>query len=191
MKPRTKIRIRPPTVLFFALLILLDRSALSLIPIATALCHELGHLIVMRAVKMDVREVEITMFGAEIRAPAYSASELACAAVYAAGGAANILSAAIAWIIGAGGAYAEFFVACSFGLAFVNLLPVRSLDGGCILASLLACFAPQYAHSIVSAVSAVTLALLWLAAVYVLLVCGGNLSLMLFCIYLFVTLFCK
>lgn len=186
---RTKIRIRPPTVLFFALLILLDRSALSLIPIAAALCHELGHLIVMRAVKMDVREVEITMFGAEIRAPAYTKSELSRAAVFAAGGVANIISAAIVAASGIENAYAEFFVACSLSLAFVNLLPVRSLDGGCILEALLTHFVPNAAYQITSVVSAVSLAVLWLVAVYVLLVCGGNLSLLLFCAYLFAQLF--
>ena len=189
MKAHTKIRIRPPTVLFFALLILLDRSALSLIPIAAALCHELGHIIVMRAVKMDVYEVEITMFGAEIRTPTYRGGEFARAAVYAAGGAANIISAAIVWALGKGSVYAEFFVACSLALAFVNLLPIRSLDGGCILASLLAHLAPYHEHSIVSAVSAVTLSLLWLAAVYILLVCEGNLSLLVFCMYLFAEVF--
>ncbi len=186
---RAKIRIRPPTLLFFTLLILLDRSALSLIPIAAALCHELGHLAVMRALKIDVREVEITMFGAEIRAPVCSGGELACAAVFAAGGAANIISAAIVWIVGIGGEYADFFVACSLALAFVNLLPIRSLDGGCILAALLERFAPYHAHGIVNTVSAVTLAALWLVAVYILLVCGGNLSLLVFCMYLFAEVF--
>lgn len=189
MKKRAKIRIRPPTVLFFALLILLDRSALSLIPIAAALCHELGHVIVIQAVGMQVNEIEITMFGAEIRAPVYSGGGLACAAVYAAGGTANIISAIIVWKVGAGGAYAEFFVACSIALAFVNLLPIRSLDGGCILESLLGRFAPYRAQGIVNTVSAVTLALLWLVAVYVLLVCGGNLSLLVFCMYLFAEVF--
>ncbi len=176
-------------MLFFVLLIILDRSALSLIALVAALCHELGHLVVMRAVKMDVREVEITMFGAEIRAPVYCESELARAAVFAAGGAANVISAAIVAGNGIENTYADFFVACSLSLAFVNLLPIRSLDGGCMLEALLAQLAPNVAHKIVSAVSAVTLALLWLAAVYLLLVCGGNLSLMLFCMYLFAQLF--
>ena len=145
----------------------------------------------MRAIKMNVYEVEITMFGAEIRTSMYLENGLACAAVYAAGGAANIISAAIVCLVDNSSAYADFFIVCSLALAFVNLLPIRSLDGGCILASLLARFVPYQAYSIVNVVSAVTLTILWLVAVYVLLVCGGNLSLLLFCMYLFLTLFCK
>ena len=185
MKSRVKIRIAPPTVVFFALLLLLDRTALSLVPIAAALCHELGHLVIMYAVGMEVREVRISVFGAEIRSAANYKNELARAAVYAAGGAANILTALIVWAMKFDGKYAELFIACSLALAFINLLPIRSLDDGCILEALISHFAPSHAYSIVTAVSAVTLAALWLIAVYILLVCGGNLSLLLFCGCLF------
>lgn len=191
MKHRVKIRVTPPTVVFFAMLILLDRTALSLMPLCAALCHELGHLAVMRAVGMNVREVRITVFGAEIRAPAGYKNELARAAVYVAGGAANIISALIVLAIGFDGEYAELFVACSLALAFINLLPIRSLDGGCILEALISHFAPTHAYAVVTVVSAASLAILWLVAVYILLVCGGNLSLLLFSGCLFVELFLK
>lgn len=188
MKKRVKVSITPPTVIFFALLILLDRTALSLVPLLAAICHELGHLAVMRMTKTDVREVKITVFGAEIRSLGYK-NELSRAAVYAAGGAANIVSALTVLAIGVDDAYAELFVACSLALAFVNLLPIRSLDGGCILEALISHFAPTHAYAAVTVASAVSLGLLWLVAVYILLVCGGNLSLLLFTACLFWELF--
>ena len=190
MKSRVKVSITPPTVIFFALLISLDRTALSLVPFLAAICHELGHLAVMRTVKMDVREAKITLFGAEIRSVGYK-NELSRAAVYAAGGAANIISALIVLATGFDGAYAELFVTCSFALAFINLLPIRSLDGGCIIEALLSHFAPNRAHAAVTVVSAVSLGILWLVAVYILLVCGGNLSLLLFTECLFWELFLR
>lgn len=190
MKKRVNVSITPPTVIFFALLILLDRTALSIVPFLAAICHELGHLAVMRIVKMDVRHIRITVFGAEILSGGYK-NELARAAVYAAGGAANIVSALTVLAIGLDGAYAELFVACSLALAFVNLLPIRSLDGGCILEALISHFAPTRAYAAVTVASAVSLGLLWLVAVYILLVCGGNLSLLLFTACLFWELFLR
>ena len=189
MKRKFRIAIKPPTVIFFVLLVLLDQSTLSLIPILAALCHEFGHVAMMCAVGMKVREVEITVFGAEIRTPPSEHGTLASVAVYAAGGAANIVSAIAVTLLPLKNTHTEFFAACSLCLAIINLLPIRSLDGGCILEAILIRLAPTCAYSAVSAVSAVVLMMLWLAAVYLLLVCGGNLSLMLFCMYLFAQLF--
>lgn len=189
MRRLPRITVRPPTVIFAVLLIMLDGSMLSILPFAAALCHEIGHLTVMLAVGADVREVEITLFGAEIRTSSLPCGTLAAVAVYAAGASANLLSAAVMTAIPYSTVETEFFAACSVSLAAVNMLPIRTLDGGCILEALLIRLAPVHAYTAVTAVSAVTLALLWLTAVYLLLICGGNLSLMLFCMYLFATLF--
>ncbi len=189
MKKRVRVHITPPTVVFFALLILLDRTALSLVPFLAAICHELGHLAIMCAAGIKVHELRITVFGAEIRTPPHCKNELTRAAVYAAGGVANIISALVVLVMGFDGAYTELFIACSFALAFINLLPIRSLDGGCILEALISHFAPSHAYAVVTAVSAVSLVMLWLVAIYILLVCGGNLSLLLFSGCLFAQLF--
>ncbi|MBQ8551190.1 MAG: site-2 protease family protein [Clostridia bacterium] len=189
MKKRPRIIIRPITAIFAGLLILLDGSMLALLPLLAALCHELGHLAVMLALGVPVREIELTLFGAEIRTPPLTTRTAGTVAVYAAGAAANLLSAAVIFLIPNRSFEAEFFAVCSISLAALNLLPIRSLDGGCILEAVVTRLAPPHMSAILDVVSFVSLFLLWLTAVYLLLICGGNLSLMLFCMYLFVTVF--
>ncbi len=186
-----RLIVRPATVILCVTLIALEGGALALIPFLAALCHELGHLVTMHMLGVRVNEVELTLFGAEIRTLPMSVGCATQAAVYASGAAANLLSSAavltaLGWSFGA-----RFFVACSVSLAVLNLLPIRTLDGGCILETLLGRFVPAYADIVSDVVSVVTLFALWVGAVYLLLVCGGNLSLMLFCMYLFATLYMR
>ncbi|MBE6610853.1 MAG: hypothetical protein E7632_00055 [Ruminococcaceae bacterium] len=189
MKPR--IRFRTPTVILAGLLILLDRSLLALMPFAAALCHEAGHLIVMRLFHVPIREIEITLFGAEIRTQPHTLSTLAAVAVYSAGAGANLLCAILVSLMPDAGQATQFFAASSFALAILNLLPIGSLDGGCILTALLHRLAPAGGRTIFAAIQAVALFFLWLAAVSLLLICGGNLSLYLFCVYMFWELYLR
>ncbi len=190
-KKPPRLIIRPATVIFFSLLILLDKSALSFLPLAAALCHELGHLAVMLMLGVPVRQVELTVFGAEIRTSHMAVGAAGAAAIYAAGAVANLLSAVGVLCIRPPTLEAEFFVVCSISLAFLNLLPIRTLDGGCILEIIVSHIAPSHMTVIVDVISSAALFFLWIAAVHLILVCGGNLSLMLFCLYLFVTLYLK
>lgn len=190
-KKPPRLIINPAAVIFFILLILLDRSILSLLPLAAALCHELGHLAVMLMLGVPVHQVELTVFGAEIRTSHMNVSPAGAAAIYAAGAGANLLSAAGVMCIRPTTIEAEFFALCSISLAVLNLLPIRTLDGGCILEIAISRIAPFHMTAIVDVISSAALFFLWLAAVYLLLVCSGNLSLMLFCLYLFVTIYLK
>ncbi len=188
MRRFPKIKIGLPTVIFVGLLVFFDRSFLSLLALCAALIHELGHLTVMILLGVKVSKVEITFFGAEIRSKKLSNSILGNITVYAAGAAANILSAVIIYSLPSPSFEALFFAGASLSLAVINLLPIRTLDGGCILEAVIFYLLPKYAPVILDVISSLTLGLLWLTAVYFLLVSGGNLSLMLFCMYLFWTL---
>ncbi len=191
VKKPPRLIINPATVIFFSLLILIDKSALSLLPLAAALCHELGHLAVMLMLGVPVQQVELTVFGADIRTAHMRVNPAAAAAIYAAGAGANFLSAAVVLCIHPTTIEAEFFALCSISLALLNLLPIRTLDGGCILEIVVSRIAPTHMGVIIDAISSVALFFLWITVVYLILVCGGNLSLMLFCLYLFVTLYLK
>ncbi len=171
------------------ILIALEGSALALVPFFAALCHEVGHLVTMLVLGVRVNEVELTLFGAEIRTLPMSVGCAAQVAVYASGAAANLVSSAAAFVAFGWTFGTSFFAACSVSLAALNLLPIRTLDGGCILEMLLSRFVPMHADVISDIISRITLFFLWLGAAYLLLVCEGNLSLMLFCVYLFVTLY--
>lgn len=188
MKCLPRVRISAYTAVFVPALLLLDRSFMSFAPLVSALCHELGHIAVIYATGTDVNEVEITLFGAEIRSGMGGASPFCSIAVYAAGGIANLLSALAVSII-SDSVWAEFFVGCSVALAIFNFLPIRTLDGGCIAEELLFLTFPQHGEVILSVLSGVTLAALWLFAVFLILVADGNISLLLFCVYMFYTLY--
>lgn len=191
MKPFPKIKVRAPAVIFFVLLWAFDGSLLSLAPVLAAVCHEFGHLFVMLLFGVPVREVEITLFGAEIRALTYSLGAVGRVCVYFAGAAANFACGSLVWAIFQGAPFAYLFFICSLGLGFFNLIPIRTLDGGCILEVICVRLFPRYASMVLAAVSALSLAVLWLSAVYLMLIFNGNLSLMLFCSYMFVSLYLR
>ena len=188
-KKLPRLIVRPATVILCVTLTALEGSVLALVPFLASLFHELGHLALMFVLGVRVDEVELTVFGAEIRTLPMTVGCAAQVAVYASGAVANLLSSAV--VLAAFGRTfgARFFAACSVSLALLNLLPIRTLDGGCVLETLLSRLAPIHSDTVFAAISGITLFVLWLGAAYLLLVCGGNLSLMLFCAYLFITLY--
>ena len=103
-------------------------------------------------------------------------------AVYLAGPLVNLISgvasAAAGW---------DIFALCSFALAAVNLLPVRTLDGGNALSVLLSDF--SWGERFVSVMSAVSVFLLWLVSVCLLFLSDGNLSLLAFVVCVFTELY--
>ena len=178
-----RVRVGANTLLLLAFLAIFDRSLAVLVPLAAALLHELGHIAVMLSCGVAVRRIDIGLFGAEISGDSIEgARKVVRIAVYAAGAAANLATGLIAELLGF-----EFFADCSYALAAVNLLPIKTLDGGCIVSTLLCDL--THGRIIAELLSGLSLFLLWLAASYLLLLCGGNLSLLAFMIYLFVTIY--
>ncbi len=191
MKTFPRIKIQAPTAVFFILLAVLEGGLLSLIPFLAALCHEFGHLLTMMLFRVPVREIEITLFGAEIRITSSISSVFARIFIYFAGAAANIITGISTILIWCDSYYALFFCACSLTLAAVNLIPIRTLDGGCILEAVVYSLFPRYASVILDIISCISLVFLWLTAVYLMLCFGSNISLMLFCMYMFVSLYLR
>lgn len=184
------ILLRPTALLPAAVLLFADRTAMALLPPAAAVCHELGHLAAMLLFGIPVREIDITPLGAVIRTAPAAPNACRDAIVHLAGPAVNLLCAA--WLLLPGCTPAmQIFAISSLALALFNLLPIRSLDGGCAAAILLAFIAPTHAQIIGELLSAASLAALWLTAGYLLLLCGGNLSLFVICVFLFAELYLK
>ena len=185
-----RIILRPTALLPPAVLLLTDRSPLALLPFAAAACHELGHLFAMTALGVPVQEIDITPLGAEIRTASHPANPRHAAVIHLAGPAANLLGAAMLFFPERTAA-AELFAASSLALGVFNLLPIQNLDGGHLLEVMLSRRAPLTAERITAAASAAALGILWLAAGYLLLLCGGNLSLFIICVFLFAELYLK
>jgi len=186
-----RVIIKPPTVIFFLLLAITDGGLYFFIPLCAALFHEAGHLTAMFALKYPVDSVEITVFGADIRTHVTGGHVLSDIAVYAAGACGNLLSCTVVYAIFGNCETAEMFCACSLLLAAINLLPIKSLDGGCVFESAAKLIFPCYGERISSTVSLLTLAMLWLVSVWMLLVFDASISLLLFCGYLFASIYLK
>ena len=84
---------------------------------------------------VPVDRINICVAGAEIRGRHTGAGKTAMTAVYLAGPLVNLISGAVSAAAGW-----DIFALCSFALAAVNLLPVRTLDGGNALSVLLSDF---------------------------------------------------
>ncbi len=157
--------------------------------LAAIVLHELGHILAARLCGVRLGGLRVNLFGARLGLCGMISyrHELLVAA---AGPLVNLVSAAIlltpvlrdgeaalAAYVADGGTAAVFAVA-SLGLAAINLLPVRSLDGGRILRCVIAPhLGERIADGVTAAGTALCLGALWCFSVYALLRVGEMLSL--------------
>lgn len=93
--------------------------------LSAAALHELGHLLVVRLLGARVRELRVSVFGAELMTSAARLSYPGRSRRVLAGPAVNLLCALVL-----GGAHAWVAAGAHLSLCLFNLLPVRPLDGG-------------------------------------------------------------
>ncbi len=155
---------------------------------AAAALHEGGHLLAARSAGVRMGLFRLDLFGARMHLSGV-VSYGREAWIAAAGPLVNGVSAALVYplccrsIPSGGGVLSGAFLfwVASLGLAAINLLPVRSLDGGRILRCLLASIAGEgVADGVVTATTALCLGALWLISVYALLRVGECLGLFAF-----------
>ena len=147
-----------------------------------ALIHEGGHLGAAWLLGVPVRGVRMGLLGARLELGgllSYRQESL----IAAAGPTVNFLTAAMLWsrvaVWDAG--WGSRLCMVSVGLAAVNLLPVRGLDGGRILRCLLASlFGVSVADGVVGVTTATCLFAAWLAFGYLLLRTGDEAGMFLF-----------
>lgn len=131
---RTRICVSPWTALLLAMFITLSSPVLLAALLLAALCHELGHYLMLRRLGAVVETLRITIFGAEMRLAdrprlSYGGEMLAVAA----GPVANLLLASLLAYAGQWWEAAYLFAGAQLVLGLFNLLPVRPLDGGTLL----------------------------------------------------------
>ena len=130
----TKLRISPAAFLLPAVFIALSPVEMLLAVLLAALCHELGHYLLVRALGGRLDAITMTALGAEMHiAPdsrlSYGRELLATAA----GPAVNLL---LGCILATGGRHIPILYLLSgvqLVLGLFNLLPIMPLDGGSIL----------------------------------------------------------
>lgn len=156
-----------------------------------AMLHETGHLIALKAVGAQVCRIEVMMFGAQIKTGGHMCCYGADALVYAAGAAANFIGAVCAYVTYLYFPLTEvmFLIFSNLFYAFFNMTPIRGLDGGGFLESLLLMrFEPGKVWKIIEIVSLVFILLLFFASLWVITVSKSNFSLLFVVIYLFINL---
>ncbi len=189
MGKRTEVRITPFAAVLVLGLILTDDSGLCIVTLLAAVLHECGHFLAARLLRIPLGDLHLDLLGArlEVRGRMLSYAEewilcaagpivsLACAAAGAAfWGVAPIAEAAMR------------FSCASLVLGALNLMPIRTFDGGRMLeVALLSFFGERLVQSVMRTFSFLLLFLLWAVAVYFLLRVGDGLSLFCFSMSLF------
>lgn len=175
MQTKPKITISPGFFVFWTAMILLE-PCVWLGYIAAAMAwHEAGHLICILLTGCGIDRIRFCASGVEIerrqRLNSYPA-DLAIA-----------LSGPICSLIGGAGLLCtptgvRFFGAASLMLGILNALPIGGLDGGAAAYALICIFAnEERARRISRALSLIFCVMLWMAAVWIMLMTGGNFSL--------------
>ncbi len=134
-----KIKAEPSFILTIAILFLTNEAKYALFMLSSALVHELGHILTLRALHIRIVSVTLGLFGGTITREKRLISYPAEAAVALSGGAVNIISAIIFFLILQIRFDADIFFLflsnCAYAL--FNLMPISGLDGGTALTALL------------------------------------------------------
>ena len=195
MKAKIKITVGFFSVLLSLSLILTRPNYFPALFLAVFI-HESGHLLGARLCNIPIKELKLGIFGAGLCPKdsliSYKKEIILCAL----GPLANFLSVFIARVIfPTPFLESEFcgnFLASSFALGFLNLLPIESFDGGRIFSALLSLrLTPKTSGAIMSVVSFIIIFILWSLSVYLLLRLSFSLSLFVFSSYLFAKIFIK
>lgn len=159
------------------------------IAIGTAVIHEFGHIIAAKLLKINISSMKLDMLGARINMGSelvsYPREILLCAA----GPGANILTVLVCLPFIHSETVA-FVAASSAVLATINLMPIHSFDGGRILSSVISSFfGTLVSRRVVDITSAICLSVVWIISSYLLLRVGASLSVFIFCISVFGSVF--
>ena len=188
---RTKWVQIAPTLLILVLLMLAgDRDGVLLLTLAAAGVHECGHLLAARLLRIRFRGMRLDFLGARLDIAGQMLSFGEEWLLAAAGPIISLLAALLGALFWSASPAAQIFSCASLVLGLVNLLPIRSFDGGRMLeCSLSAVLGPHHTRIVMRGTSLVFLFLLWLLAVYFLLRAGDGLSLFCFSLGLFLRFF--
>ncbi len=162
-----------------------------MIALAAAALHELGHIFAARVRKIELSSLSLDIFGARIGTGARLNSYLDEIVLCAAGPISNfIFAAAVLASPLRDNEYILFFAASSIALGALNLLPIKSFDGGRILSCVLARMCGvELSERIVFALSFISCFSLWCFSVYLMIRVGASLSLFVFSVSLFARIF--
>lgn len=190
MKKKFGLHVPLPVAVMLLMMLATDRSGVCLLTVLAAFLHEAGHLLAARALHIPLGDIRLDFFGARIeitgRMLSYGEEWILCAA----GPISSLLFAAFGALFWHFSEYFQIFSCASLVLGVLNLLPIRTFDGGRMLECALTCAAGERtAGAMMRICSFLFLFLLWSTAVYLLLRAGDGLSLLCFSMSLFFRFF--
>lgn len=191
MENKPFVKFAFPTVVFLVLMAVWGRGRIYLLPFLAALLHELGHFFVMLICRQPIRQITVLPFGIDIKKAPHISSYIADIAVSSAGIIVNVLMVVLCRSLPES-TNVEFFMQSNLVLFLINIIPIKSLDGGQILEKILLLFlAPDTVEKIVEVCSFVCILLVGSVAVWVFFYSGYNFTLLFMCMYLFAGAFLK
>ena len=181
-----RLRIRPMAFVLLLWMLLTDRGGIALLTLAAAILHEGGHIVAAMAMRIPLRELRIDFPGARLdvcgRVLSFGEEWILCAA----GPLSSLLLSLLACPLWRFSSHFLTFSCVSLLLGLLNLLPIRTFDGGRMLECfLIACFSERVSRGVMRACTVVLLFLLWAISAYFLLRVGDGLSLFCFSMSLF------
>ena len=183
---KAKLVIAPTVALVFSWLMLTDRSGLVSVTLLAALLHECGHILAAKALKIPFRKMRVDFMGARLEIGGRMLSYREEWLLAAAGPIASLAFAALGGLLWQDSPLAVYFSCASLLLGLLNLLPIRSFDGGRMLeGALLAFLEERSVRRVLTVSSFLFLFLLWSISVYFLLRVGDGISLFFFSVSLF------
>ena len=187
----TKIKIAFPTFIFFAVLLLWNPSIYSFLPFLAAFLHEMGHITVMKLCGQKIHKITVLPFGVDIKKAPSVSSYKNDIAVSCSGVGANLFLTLFCFFLPPSPEI-NFFSASNIVLAIVNILPIKTLDGGEIVEKTIAyIYGTETAEKVIGITSIISIMLIGALAIWILFSTSYNFSLLLMCIYLFCSIFLK
>ncbi len=171
-----------------------DKQKLFLCSILSAFWHELGHIVAMYMVGMQVNKISLRAFGVDMVIKEKHLSKSKQVVVLISGAFFNILAILFFCLLLKSKACNIFnhLILCNFVLAIFNLLPIPVLDGGQVAYVLLSGVASDIlARKIVDIISYIILSILFFIGVLLIIKCRYNFSLLLTSIYLLLVMLTK
>jgi len=161
--------------------------------ILAAAVHESGHIIAARLLRIKFYEMRLGIFGARLNTGAGMYSYKTELLLAAAGPFANFLSLLFAFpllhFFPTASDYIKLFLLSSAALGIMNLLPVKSFDGGRIFTCIFSSKSPLAVEKFLSFLSFLSIFTLWCVSLYLLLRFSTSLSLFIFSVSLFAKIF--
>jgi len=181
-----KYKISPLFLILLSAFVLIDGSIFALLTALFSLWHEAWHIIALKIAGGKVKGAHAIGVGIRLQSTVLTYNgELAVAL---AGPAASLTLALVFLPFLLKNEYTLFCCFSNFIIFIINILPVFPLDGGRVVYFLLCKrLLPQTAAKIAKAISVIFLLPLFALSVIILIKTGYNLSLMLICLYLFVS----